>query len=72
MAGYRMKKKYNFLNYPLDYQRIIKAYKAKRLCQNVGTTFFLRFTVLLYFLLLMMLFSDSFGKTLLSSTCSGL
>ena len=34
--------------------------------------FFLRFTVLLYFLLLMMLFSDSFGKTLLSSTCSGL
>ena len=24
MAGYRMKKKYNFLNYPLDYQRIIK------------------------------------------------
>ena len=29
MAGYRMKKKYNFLNYPLDYQRIIKAYKAK-------------------------------------------
>ena len=46
--------------------------KEKRLCQNVGTTFFLRFTVLLYFLLLMMLFSDSFGKTLLSSTCSGL
>ena len=29
MAGYRTKKKYNFLNYPLDYQRIIKAYKAK-------------------------------------------
>ncbi|WP_433913784.1 hypothetical protein, partial [Bacteroides faecis] len=24
-----LKKKYNFLNYPLDYQRIIKAYKAK-------------------------------------------
>ena len=29
MAGYRTKKKYNFLNYPLDYKRIIKAYKAK-------------------------------------------
>lgn len=30
MAGYRMKKKYNFLNYPLDYQRIIKVEKKKR------------------------------------------
>ena len=60
------------VNRPYNVRERVTASNQSRLCQNVGTTFFLRFTVLLYFLLLMMLFSDSFGKTLLSSTCSGL
>ena len=43
MAGYRMKKKYNFLNYPLDYQRIIKAYKAKEVVSKRWHNLFFTF-----------------------------